>query len=134
MTWILFGLLVISNIYCVKKIFNLERHLDKQKELQKRQQQEINDLFQESKALLNADIVFGRSIKKLNQQFDSLDTRQETIELDSKKDSSYQNAIKLLQLGESPESVIASCNLSRAEVDLLCNLNGYKALIDVSKE
>lgn len=81
---------------------------------------------QEIKALLNADIVFGRSVSSLKDQLNSLDDRQARVENRRNNDGGYQHALKLLSLGSSIDEIIKDCNISPAEAELLANLQAYQ--------
>lgn len=81
---------------------------------------------QEIKALLNADIAFGRSIAFFKEQINALDDRQAQIENRRSNDGGYQHALKLLGMGSSVEEIIHDCNLSPAEAELLANLQAYQ--------
>jgi hypothetical protein len=77
--------------------------------------------------------VLDKKFNRLFAQIEALDSKQESLELDVKKDSAYHQAIKMLELGENSEEVMKSCHLTKAEVDLLSNLNGYQALMQRQK-
>ena len=84
--------------------------------------------MQEFKALLNADIVFGKSLSILKEQLNAIDDRQAYIENRRSNDGGYQYALKLLALGSSVDEIIESCSLSPAEAELIANLEAYRAI------
>lgn len=84
---------------------------------------------QEMKALLGADITFGRSLANLKDQLNAIDDRQSRVENRRSNDGGYQHALKLLSMGSSVEEVMQTCNLTHAEAELLANLQAYKSSI-----
>lgn len=81
----------------------------------------------EIKALLSADIVFGRSVTNLKAQLSALDDKQGMLENRRSNDGGYQHALKLLEMGSSVEDIIKDCNLTSAEAELLANIQAYQA-------
>lgn len=86
----------------------------------------IDNFEREIKALLRADIVFGKSVTNLKNQLCALDDRQAQLENRRGNDGGYQHALKLLEMGSSVESIIQDCNLTHAEAELLANLQAYQ--------
>lgn len=131
MVWVVLLLLLFINFMLLARIRVISQELKRQKARSQKLGLDFSELSQELKALLNADLALDKRIKTLSAQLESLDARQDRIEQGVQKDSAYQQAIKLLEHGEPAEEVMSTCNLSKAEVDLLCNLNGYQTLKQV---
>lgn len=86
-------------------------------------------LEKEIKALLSADIAFGRNFTYFKNQLNQLDDRLLAIENSRGNEGGYQYALKILEKGGSLEEVMTSCHLTRAEAELITNLQAYKSLV-----
>lgn len=83
----------------------------------------IKIIAKDNRSLLNADLMFGKkmaSIEKLVMRIESRQEHQTTNT--STSDSTYHQAIALLNRGASVEEVVQQFGLSKAEVNLLDSL------------
>lgn len=79
--------------------------------------------------LINADLVFAKQLKEINEQLISMDNQLQNLENIRDNDGGYQHAIRILEMGGNREEIVNSCHLSNAEAELLMNLQAYRAAI-----
>jgi septal ring factor EnvC (AmiA/AmiB activator) len=115
----LVSLLLVSVIALFSRLRQQQKIIDEK-------QNQIKEIMTEIKALLNADIIFGKSVTELNQHVVSLDSKIEQLENRQQNDGSYQHALRILEMGGGKEEIMQSCHLSNAEAELLINLNAYR--------
>ncbi len=82
----------------------------------------LTELRQELSALLSCERGMGRRIRQQQQQFLSIIERQDKLEISDVSNTSYKQAMVLLQKGASTDELIEACDLSRGELDLLSRL------------
>jgi len=87
-----------------------------------RQKQIIADVKQELGALLLCERGMGDRIRQQQQQVRSMIERQDTLEISGGSQTSYKQAMVLLQKGASADELIDACDLSRGELELLARL------------
>ena len=86
------------------------------------QGQVVTDLRQEMNALLSCERCIGDRIKQQQQQVRCVIERQDRLEISDASNTSYKQAMVLLQKGASTDELIDACDLSRGELDLLSRL------------
>ncbi len=89
------------------------------------QQQEkgLFDLKQEVAVLLSCEKGMGARIKQQQYQVHQMLERQDKLEISDSANTSYKQAMVLMQKGVSADDLIDSCDLSRGELDLISRLN-----------
>lgn len=89
-------------------------------------------VIQDHPMLVNADLIFSRQLKDINDQLVSMDNQIQSLENKRDNDGGYQHALRILEMGGDKAEIIKSCHLSSAEADLLINLHAYRKTIKVS--
>ena len=79
--------------------------------------------------LINADLLFSKQLKEINEQLISMDNQLQNLENIRDNDGGYQHALRILEMGGNQEEIVNSCHLSNAEAELLMNLQAYRAAI-----
>lgn len=82
----------------------------------------LSELKQEMAALLSCERGMGERIKQQQQQVRCVIDRQDKQEISNSTNSSYKQAMVLLQKGVSTDDLIEACELSRGELDLLSRM------------
>ena len=77
---------------------------------------------QEMEALLLCEKGMGNRIKQQQQQVRSIIERQDKLEINDGSNTSYKQAMVLLQKGASTDELIDACELSRGELELLSKM------------
>ena len=86
------------------------------------QKQHLTMLREEMEALLRCERGMGTRIKQQQQQVRTVIERQDRLEISGESNTSYKQAMVLLQKGASTDELIDACDLSRGELDLLSRL------------
>ncbi len=92
----------------------------------------LAELRQELTALLSCEQGMGRRIKQQQQQVQGIIERQDKLEISDISNTSYKQAMVLLQKGASTDELIGACDLSRGELELLSRLKLGSKSIPVS--
>ena len=79
----------------------------------------LTELRQELEALLLCDRGMGDRIKQQQKQVHCMIERQDNLEISNSSNTSYKQAMVLLQKGASTDELIDACDLSRGELELL---------------
>ena len=79
----------------------------------------LTELRQELEALLLCDRGMGDRIKQQQKQVRCMIERQDNLEISNSSNTSYKQAMVLLQKGASTDELIDACDLSRGELELL---------------
>lgn len=79
--------------------------------------------------LINADLLFSKQLKEINEQLISMDNQLQNLENIRDNDGGYQHALRILEMGGDRDEIVNSCHLSNAEAELLMNLQAYRAAI-----
>lgn len=95
-------------------------------------EQSINQINRDHPVLINADLVFAKQLKEINNQLNSMDNQLQNLENIRDNDGGYQHAIRILEMGGNREEIVNSCHLSNAEAELIMNLQAYRAAIKTS--
>lgn len=82
----------------------------------------LTEVRQELEALLLCDRGMGDRIKQQQKQVRCIIERQDNLEISDSSNTSYKQAMVLLQKGASTDELIEACDLSRGELDLLARL------------
>lgn len=83
-------------------------------------------------ALINADLVFGKQLRDINNQLISMDNQLQELENKRDNDGGYQHALRILEMGGDRDEIVSSCHLSNAEAELLMNLQAYRSALKTS--
>jgi hypothetical protein len=91
----------------------------------------ILNFTEEVHALMQCEKGMGNRIKQ-QQQVKTMLERQDKLEISDVSNTSYKQAMVLLQKGASTDELINACDLSRGELDLLSRMKiaskaGHKA-------
>jgi Protein of unknown function (DUF2802) len=86
------------------------------------QEQALMELKQEMGVLLSCERGMGDRIKQQQQQVRCVIERQDKLEISDVSNTSYKQAMVLLQKGASTDELIDACDLSRGELELLSRL------------
>ena len=86
------------------------------------QAQSLMEIKHEMGALLSCERGMGDRIKQQQQQVRCVIERQDKLEISDGSNTSYKQAMVLLQKGVSADELIEACDLSRGELDLLSRL------------
>jgi hypothetical protein len=99
-------------------------------------QQQKNTLLQlrnEMSALLQCERGMGKRIKQQQQQVRNVIERQDRLEISDGSNTSYKQAVVLLQKGLGTDELIDACDLSRGELELLSRMKAGSNSIATSK-
>ena len=97
------------------KIWRLDRQFKQQGKL-------LAIVNEEMKALLVCEKGMGQRIKQQQKQVKEMIDRQDKLEISDGSNTSYKQAMILLQKGASTDELIEACDLSRGELELLSRL------------
>ncbi|NKB37626.1 MAG: DUF2802 domain-containing protein [Gammaproteobacteria bacterium] len=86
------------------------------------QSQNSAELKQQLEAMLLCETGKGERIKHLEKQLRILNERQDKFEISDGNNTSYKQAMVLLQKGIDSSELVDACDLSRGELDLLSTL------------
>ena len=86
------------------------------------QQARIETLEQDLHALLSCEKGMGSRIKQQQNMVRTLAERQDKLEISDGSNTSYKQAMVLLQRGASTDDLIDACDMSRGELELLSRL------------
>ena len=81
-------------------------------------------------ALFNADISIGKRFQELQQHYDILAKEVDQLKHHSASAPTYNQAIKLAEMGATLDEIQTSCQLSKAESELVMSLQVYKQILD----
>ena len=87
-------------------------------------EQRLANLEREFNELRRGSQGMVRHIRDLRQQLQSLGERQEQIAYQDPEARLYNRAVKLLEQGAGLEEIMESCELPRAEAELLIRIHG----------
>lgn len=104
--------------------FVVGKWLKKQDELQKK----LLQLQKSIRGLQVADMRFNRKVDELKHETEEALNQAEHDEGDVSREEKYHYALKLLQMGLNLEEVMKSCELGRAEAELLQTMEGYQRM------
>ena len=86
------------------------------------QQACIETLKQDLQAMLSCEKGMGSRIKQQQNMVRTLAERQDKLEISDGSNTSYKQAMVLLQRGASTDDLIDACDMSRGELELLSRL------------
>lgn len=86
----------------------------------------IEQIYKDHPVLVNADLIFAKQLREINQQLISMDNQLQDLENIRENDGGYQHALRILEMGGNRDEIVNSCHLSNAEADLLVNLQAYR--------
>lgn len=94
----------------------------------------IQQVAKDHPVLVHADLVFAQQIRDITAQLVSMDNQIQHLENKRDNDGGYKHALKILEMGGNKEEIIENCHLSRAEAELLMNLQAYRTAIGDVRE
>lgn len=90
----------------------------------------LEKALHESELKINNQQTFSKAFIKridaINQQLQGMNDAQESIEKNIQGQGSYKQALKMVEMGASLDEVMETCELGRAEAELLQNIQGYR--------
>lgn len=110
-------------------ILNQRKHIQHLHEKIGVLEKSTEQISRDHSVLINADLVFAKQLKEINEQLISMDNQLQNLENIRENDGGYQHAIRILEMGGNREEIVNSCHLSNAEAELLMNLQAYRAAI-----
>ncbi len=113
--WPLIGAMTAITFLLALKLRTMEKKLLEQGKL-------LAIVNEDMKALLICEQGMGKRIKTQQQQVRDVIERQDKVEISDGGNTSYKQAMVLLQKGASTDELIDACDLSRGELDLLSRL------------
>lgn len=115
----LVGALVMTGV-CVVLLLRYRRHAF-------RQQQALDALQADVRALCAGAVGLDERIGRLEQDARRLRERQEQIELHDNGEPQYQQAVRMVQKGSKVEELMSVCGLSRGEAELVTMMHRMDA-------
>lgn len=115
-TLICLGLVLILAVMVLQQNKKIEIH-----------EQRLKLLKNDIRALLVCSRGVGNKLNSQFTEFRNLIERQDRLELGDSGDPAYRQAMVLLDRGVSEEEMIDTCDLTRAEVELIAQLRGNHA-------
>lgn len=110
------GVFVFANIALTGILFQrLRQERGKNAELFKR----LNELSWDIKGVYDSSKGVGKRLQALERRSKQLEEIQEQFTLKEPTHQTYQNAIRMIQSGDSIEKVSESSGLSKGEIELL---------------
>ncbi|WP_298626999.1 DUF2802 domain-containing protein [uncultured Legionella sp.] len=129
---ILLSINVIIFLFIVNFILNQRKQIVSFQNKIDSLEQSIIQITRDHPVLINADLVFSKQLKEINNQLISMDNQLQNLENIRDNDGGYQHAIRILEMGGNREEIVNSCHLSNAEAELIMNLQAYRAAIKTS--
>ena len=120
------SLFVIANLAVTFYIYQTVVRLVK---LNHQYQSRLRDISKQTKVLMDADQFFKITHQKFQSSLDSLESRIESMEQGQRHKGAYHQASKMVEMGAKPTEVVSTCKISKAEANLLANLNAYKSIL-----
>lgn len=89
----------------------------------KQQNQLIEDLQKEVDAVSDSARDAGKRLNRTDHKFKQLARRQYLYEVQQMKNRDYERAKKMITRGENVKNVLASCNITKTEAELILLAN-----------
>lgn len=86
------------------------------------QDEAIRTLMRQNAELRENEQAMGRRLLLLEKRFNGLQRKHRELEAEDAQRVSYNEAVRLLQMGASLDELVDACGLSRAEAELIAAL------------
>lgn len=116
-TLVLAALAAIS--YVGYQVQNLEAKLSVVFDRFEQQKSEVETILRHQQANLSHFEKLDQTIEAFKKELDIQRHKQD-------HNSSYKQALKMVEMGASLDEIVSTCSLTRAEAQLLINLRGYR--------
>lgn len=119
----LLSVLSIAVIVLFYMLTSQKREIMQIKEFNNKLFSRLTNLMQDMQTMSSAAVGISQRVNKITNHVQSLDIRQDEIDLRDQTEKPIQQAIALIGKGAGLDEIMQNCQLTRAEAELLMHIH-----------